>query len=166
MKKILLSNQYLLVLMIYLHLSRAFKIIPINESEASNSLTTIYTSKTSTIIMLQCPDGWIYFDDRCYFYEKSVLTHKQAKSSCQAKGGRLAIITSQEQIDFLRLNYNRLTSLIHVILYLKTLSDIIALILSYYVTYRLMLEKLNLENSFGQTVLNYFIMIPNGVKVT
>nr|XP_049614683.1 snaclec CHH-B subunit beta-like [Syngnathus scovelli] len=47
-----------------------------------------------------CPNGWIQFDHRCYFYHARERTFLDAESVCNVLGGHLVSIRSSFENDF------------------------------------------------------------------
>ncbi|KAL3060534.1 hypothetical protein OYC64_014976 [Pagothenia borchgrevinki] len=50
-----------------------------------------------------CLQGWITFQDKCYFFSAGSVskTWQGSRQDCQTRGADLAIITTQEELDFL-----------------------------------------------------------------
>ncbi|KAI9520397.1 hypothetical protein NQZ68_018705 [Dissostichus eleginoides] len=50
-----------------------------------------------------CLQGWKTFQDKCYFFSASSMskTWQGSRQDCQSRGADLAIITTQEELDFL-----------------------------------------------------------------
>ncbi|CAH1239533.1 CLEC4M [Branchiostoma lanceolatum] len=48
-----------------------------------------------------CPDGYLQFEDRCFNFSTDKKTYTDARSVCQAAGGRLAMPKDQLTNDFL-----------------------------------------------------------------
>ncbi|XP_066296911.1 perlucin-like protein [Branchiostoma lanceolatum] len=50
---------------------------------------------------LPCPSGYLHFEDRCFSFSTDIKNYADARSACQAAGGRLAMPKDQATNDFL-----------------------------------------------------------------
>jgi hypothetical protein len=63
-----------------------------------------WSNNTTDIIDApNCPNEWIYFKDKCYFIEKTKLSHDEAEMSCRSKNATLAIIRNDNEFYFIQL---------------------------------------------------------------
>ncbi|XP_029991394.1 CD209 antigen-like isoform X1 [Sphaeramia orbicularis] len=55
----------------------------------------------TTVADRTCPSGWRKFQFSCYYISTSKKKWKQSRDFCKGKGAHLAIITSQEEMNFI-----------------------------------------------------------------
>uniref|UniRef100_A0A8C4T0Y8 C-type lectin domain-containing protein n=1 Tax=Erpetoichthys calabaricus TaxID=27687 RepID=A0A8C4T0Y8_ERPCA len=48
-----------------------------------------------------CPEGWLLFNLKCYFFSADTLSWSSSRDMCNSIGGRLVIIRSKEEQEFL-----------------------------------------------------------------
>ncbi|XP_039608883.1 low affinity immunoglobulin epsilon Fc receptor-like [Polypterus senegalus] len=60
----------------------------------SNTLTQ---GKRCTV----CPEGWLLFNLKCYFFSADTMNWSSSRDMCNSFGGRLVIIRSKEEQEFL-----------------------------------------------------------------
>ncbi|XP_051828478.1 low affinity immunoglobulin epsilon Fc receptor isoform X3 [Antechinus flavipes] len=61
---------------------------------------------TQGSVCTNCPEGWQFFQKKCYFFGKESKTWSQAKFACINLQGRLVSIKSREEQSFLTKNAN------------------------------------------------------------
>ncbi|XP_078143232.1 C-type lectin domain family 2 member E isoform X2 [Centroberyx gerrardi] len=49
----------------------------------------------------RCADGWLAFDNSCFYLSRHRLNWEESKRNCTARGGYLAVITNQKVQNFL-----------------------------------------------------------------
>ncbi|KAM9103964.1 low affinity immunoglobulin epsilon Fc receptor [Megaptera novaeangliae] len=54
-----------------------------------------------------CPEEWIYFQKKCYYFGKGTKKWIQARNACSKLHGRLVSVRSQEEQDFLTKHSNK-----------------------------------------------------------
>ncbi|KAM4601337.1 killer cell lectin-like receptor subfamily B member 1B allele C isoform 2-T2 [Polymixia lowei] len=50
---------------------------------------------------VKCDEGWLAFDNSCFYLSKHKLSWEESKSNCKARGGNLAVISNQGVQNFL-----------------------------------------------------------------
>ncbi|XP_039608877.1 perlucin-like protein [Polypterus senegalus] len=50
---------------------------------------------------LVCPEGWVFFQSKCYFFSNNTLTWQSSQEQCLSMGGHLVIVESAEEESFL-----------------------------------------------------------------
>ncbi|KAI4904993.1 hypothetical protein NFI96_017073, partial [Prochilodus magdalenae] len=50
-----------------------------------------------------CPDDWVFYGRKCYFFSKDTLNWTQSRDNCISMGGHLTIINNKEEQEFLRI---------------------------------------------------------------
>ncbi|XP_051784470.1 C-type lectin domain family 3 member A-like [Erpetoichthys calabaricus] len=58
---------------------------------------------------VSCPEGWLLFDLKCYFFSTDIKTWQLSQEQCMSMGGHLVIIESMEEENFLEDKANILT---------------------------------------------------------
>jgi hypothetical protein len=48
-----------------------------------------------------CPSGWVYFDNKCYLFDKEPVTQEAAEAKCRNLGARLLEIDSAAENRFI-----------------------------------------------------------------
>ncbi|KAI1885771.1 hypothetical protein AGOR_G00207230 [Albula goreensis] len=48
-----------------------------------------------------CPDSWLHFEDKCYYFSSDKMDWEKSKESCEAMGSHLAILHSHAQHEAL-----------------------------------------------------------------
>lgn len=54
-----------------------------------------------------CPEGWLHFQQKCYYFGQGAKRWVQARFTCEDLDGRLVSIHSQEEQDFLTKHANK-----------------------------------------------------------
>ncbi|XP_075769654.1 C-type lectin domain family 2 member B-like [Pelodiscus sinensis] len=49
-----------------------------------------------------CPDGWVGYRGKCYYFSESEATWTDSQKNCSAHGASLAGIDTQQEMDFIR----------------------------------------------------------------
>uniref|UniRef100_K7F9G5 C-type lectin domain-containing protein n=1 Tax=Pelodiscus sinensis TaxID=13735 RepID=K7F9G5_PELSI len=49
-----------------------------------------------------CPDGWVGYRGKCYYFSESEATWTDSQKNCSAHGASLAGIDSPQEMDFIR----------------------------------------------------------------
>ncbi|XP_069460032.1 CD209 antigen-like protein C isoform X1 [Ambystoma mexicanum] len=57
--------------------------------------------KISDFMCMQCPTGWLAFNNTCYFFSRSSVTYDSAKQSCAVQNSRVVILNNKEEVNFL-----------------------------------------------------------------
>ncbi|XP_044838832.1 C-type lectin domain family 2 member D-like [Mauremys mutica] len=55
-----------------------------------------------------CPDGWVGYLEKCYYYSQAEGNWTHSQSNCSALGASLAVIDTQQEMDFLMRHKGRL----------------------------------------------------------
>ncbi|XP_030639367.1 C-type lectin domain family 4 member E [Chanos chanos] len=46
-----------------------------------------------------CPEGWLYIDEKCYYFSEDKLDWQRSRDSCVSMGGHLTILHTHKQHD-------------------------------------------------------------------
>ncbi|KAJ1122150.1 hypothetical protein NDU88_000654 [Pleurodeles waltl] len=52
-------------------------------------------------VLPPCGDGWIWYRDKCFFFSEDEGDWTEAKDSCAALNSSLALVDTQEELDFM-----------------------------------------------------------------
>ncbi|XP_048338827.1 C-type lectin domain family 2 member E-like [Sphaerodactylus townsendi] len=55
-----------------------------------------------TCPVVTCPDGWVGYQGKCYYFAKAERNWTSSKMHCSSLNASLAVIDSQEEMDFIR----------------------------------------------------------------
>ncbi|XP_058864166.1 C-type lectin domain family 17, member A-like [Acipenser ruthenus] len=76
-----------------------------NDSQLS-ALVTSFGNDVSHLIskvcIKTCPCEWISFSEACYYFSKKRANWHKAKESCNSKNASLAVISSDQELDYLK----------------------------------------------------------------
>ncbi|XP_058864084.1 C-type lectin domain family 4 member G-like isoform X3 [Acipenser ruthenus] len=76
-----------------------------NDSQLS-ALVTSFGNDVSHLIskvsIKPCPCEWISFNEACYYFSKKRANWHKAKESCNSKNASLALISSAQELDYLK----------------------------------------------------------------
>ncbi|XP_058863033.1 C-type lectin domain family 4 member M-like [Acipenser ruthenus] len=76
-----------------------------NDSQLS-ALVTSFGNDVSHLIskvsIKPCPCEWISFNEACYYFSKERADWHKAKESCNSKSASLAVISSDQELDYLK----------------------------------------------------------------
>ncbi|XP_077575409.1 type-2 ice-structuring protein-like [Stigmatopora nigra] len=64
--------------------------------------TADHHNVTHVLDAASCPPGWSTLKDRCYFFDNNAKSWVQAEAACQALGGNLASIRSDEENTYVK----------------------------------------------------------------
>uniref|UniRef100_A0ABM5FIL5 C-type lectin domain family 2 member B-like isoform X1 n=1 Tax=Pogona vitticeps TaxID=103695 RepID=A0ABM5FIL5_9SAUR len=53
------------------------------------------------VLVLSCPDGWVGYRRRCYYFADEEKDWESSKNNCSVFNASLAVVDSQEEMDFL-----------------------------------------------------------------
>ncbi|XP_007489598.2 CD209 antigen-like protein E isoform X1 [Monodelphis domestica] len=73
-----------------------------NQLEASKF--TEQLNKTLSALCRPCPCQWKFYKDSCYYFSVAQASWETARKACEADGTNLAIISSSEEQNYLKLN--------------------------------------------------------------
>ncbi|XP_033759064.1 perlucin-like protein [Pecten maximus] len=59
-------------------------------------------SSLKELVILTCGDGWVYFEDHCYWYSRTATTWQAARDLCQAMDTDLVDVTGFQENRFIK----------------------------------------------------------------
>ncbi|XP_031440627.1 C-type lectin domain family 4 member F-like [Clupea harengus] len=74
----------------------------IEQKNRNDDLTKENTKLKTELQGAKCADDWEYFDGSCYHFSTDVMNWTESRDACVTMGGHLVIITSQQEMDFLK----------------------------------------------------------------
>ncbi|XP_058863027.1 C-type lectin domain family 4 member G-like isoform X6 [Acipenser ruthenus] len=81
------------------------KILQDNDSQLSALVTSFGNDMShliSKVCIETCPCEWISFNEACYYFSKKRANWHKAKESCNSKNASLAVISSDQELDYLK----------------------------------------------------------------
>nr|XP_006110773.1 C-type lectin domain family 2 member B-like [Pelodiscus sinensis] len=69
------------------------------------AVLSVLVSKTPPRLMPWCPDGWLGYQGKCYYFSEAELSWNDSRMNCSAFGASLAGIDSKQQLMFM-MRYN------------------------------------------------------------
>ncbi|XP_058863028.1 C-type lectin domain family 4 member G-like isoform X7 [Acipenser ruthenus] len=76
-----------------------------NDSQLSALVTSFGNDMShliSKVCIETCPCEWISFNEACYYFSKKRANWHKAKESCNSKNASLAVISSDQELDYLK----------------------------------------------------------------
>ncbi|XP_060119453.1 C-type lectin domain family 2 member D-like [Heteronotia binoei] len=55
----------------------------------------------STCPVVSCPNGWVGYQEKCYYFAKAEGSWTSSKKYCSSLNATLAVVDSQEEMDFM-----------------------------------------------------------------
>ncbi|KAK6469073.1 hepatic lectin-like [Huso huso] len=81
------------------------KILQDNDSQLSVLVTSFGNDMShliSKVCIETCPCEWLSFNEACYYFSKKRANWHKAKESCNSKNASLAVISSNQELDYLK----------------------------------------------------------------
>ncbi|XP_058863031.1 hepatic lectin-like isoform X10 [Acipenser ruthenus] len=76
-----------------------------NDSQLSALVTSFGNDMShliSKVCIETCPCEWLSFNEACYYFSKKRANWHKAKESCNSKNASLAVISSNQELDYLK----------------------------------------------------------------
>nr|XP_006110754.2 early activation antigen CD69-like [Pelodiscus sinensis] len=65
------------------------------------AVLSVLVSKALPRFMPWCPDGWLGYQGKCYYFSEAELSWNDSRTNCSVFGASLAAIDSEQQLAFM-----------------------------------------------------------------